>query len=346
MSVEVLDMTEKEYRAYPALSYSRLSDIEKVGIDAVNANVASIGKLRGVVLGSIVDDIVSNKLENAPDYIVKVDKIPGSGTITDRAIEAFLKQTNFGQFIDVPKGYIKKFLNDNGFMKNGMNDSNFYEKLVNYEGFINASSNADEDTQIVTEYDYKIAMKSAKRLRDKYPLFSASFKDNSEDTLTYQVKLLAKINGIEIKCMLDAVHFDHVNKTIEPIDIKTGALSESDFQSFYHGAYLRYNYYIQAGLYRKIVTEYFKRDLSYSDYEVLPFKFVYSTTNPKTSMRSEDLFVHIISQEEYVKSFKGFDYVDTEGMPACKLGIGELVRFYKENKTILTAPATKYAAIA
>jgi len=325
-------MNEKQYRAYPALSYSRLSDIEKIGIDAVNASANNIGKLRGVVLGSIVDDIISNKLKNVPDYVIQVDKIPGAGTVTERAIQAIIKDHLFIRFEDVSQNYLKKFLNDNGFMTNGMNDSNFYGKLLNYEGYINVLALAKPETQIVSRYDFSIMMKAVKRLRAKDHRFEATFQNNSMETLVYQTKLLAKINGIEIKCMLDALYFDHMNKTIEPIDIKTGAMTKGDYESFYQEAYLRYNYYIQAGLYRKIITEYFKFHDHYHDYEILDFKFVYSTTSPVASMNEEELFVHKISSTEYIKSFRGFDYVDKQGIPACKLGIGELVRFYKENK--------------
>jgi hypothetical protein len=346
MHVREMLMDEKEYRAYPALSYSRLSDIEKIGIDAVNASANNIGKLRGVVLGSIVDDIISNKLSKTPIYIVKVNKIPGNGTITELAIEAIVKDLYFTNFINLDSLTLENYLVANRFMKNGMNSTNFHEKLVNYNEYINALKYAKEDTQIVTEFDYKILIKSAQRLRNQYPLFSSAFVNNKNESLDYQTKFLATINGLQIKCMLDAIHFDHVAKTIKPLDIKTGAMSKGDYESFYHEAYLRYNYYIQAGLYRKIAIEYFKNHTTYHDYEVLEFEFVYSTTNPKTSLSEQNLYVHTISTEEYKKSFKGFDYLDEQGMPACKLGIGELVRFYKENKTILTGAPVQYASIA
>jgi hypothetical protein len=330
MTISVMNMTEKEYRAYPAVSYSRLSDIEKVGILAVNANVASIGKLRGVVLGSIVDDVISNKLNEMPDYIVTVDKIPGSGTITEKAIESIVDTFDFVDFTELDKDDLEHHLGVNRFMLNGMNSSNYYAKLLNYKEFINASKAVNEDTQIITKFDFSIAKKAIKRLRS-LPLFHYGFIDDSVSTLIYQMKLLAKVNGIEIKCMLDAIEIDHDRKVITPIDIKTGAMGKSDFASFFYQAYLKYNYYIQAGLYRKILLEYFKNHPIYYDYEVGNFMFIYSTTNPKTSLLEENLFIHTIDQKMYLDSFKGFAY-EENGKPGIKVGIGELLKFYKDNK--------------
>lgn len=330
MAISVMNMTEKEYRAYPAVSYSRLSDIEKVGILAVNADVASIGKLRGVVLGSIVDDVVSNKLIDMPDYIVKVDKIPGSGTITEKAIESIISTFNFVDFTELDKSILEHHIWSNEFMLNGMNSNNYYEKLLNYREFINASKAANEDTQIVTKFDFFIAKKAIKRLRS-LPLFSYQFVDDISSSVIYQMKLLAKVNGIEIKCMLDAVEIDHIGKIITPIDIKTGAMSKCDFNSFYNEAYIKYNYYIQAGLYRKILLEYFKSHPIYHDYTVGNFMFIYSTTNPKTSLSEDQLFIHTIDQKLYLNSFKGFEY-EENGVKYVKTGIGYLLKFYKDNK--------------
>lgn len=329
MTVSVMNMTEKEYRAYPALSYSRLSDIEKVGILAVNASVASIGKLRGVVLGSVVDDVISNKMSHLPEYLVTVDKIPGPGTVTEKAIEHIVQYFSFKTLIDIHKPDLEHFLGINGYMKNGMNQSNFVEKLVNYKEFIEASKVANDETQIVTKFDKQIIIKAIRRLRS-ISYFSETFVNTSLVSVEFQNKFLAVINGVEIKCMLDVLRFDHHRKRIIPIDIKTGAMSQSDFESFYYQAYLKYNYYIQAGLYRKVLVEYFKSHPKYFDYEVVDFRFVYSTTNPKTGLSEGNLFIHEISKQLYLDSFRGFDY-EEKGVKSCKLGIAALIKFYKDN---------------
>jgi len=344
MTVEVMRMNEKEYRAYPAVSYSRLSDIEKVGILAVNANVASIGKLRGVVLGSITDDVISNRLSGIPDYVKTVDKIPGSGTITELAIESIVEKLSFTNFMGIDKDKLEHFLGSGGFMKNGMTSANFHGKLANYQEYINALKAADADTQIITRFDLAITKKAILRLKAIY-IFSDSFQNSSSRQVVFQRKFLAKVNGVEIKCMLDAIDINHDNKTITPIDIKTGVMTDGDFYSFYNQAYLKYNYYIQAGLYRKILVEFFKNVTKYKDYVVEDFMFIYSSTNPRNGLSIQELFIHSINKKMYLESFKGFTHY-YRGDNFIKKGIGELLRFYKDNKTPDAVSATKCEAIA
>jgi hypothetical protein len=170
-------------------------------------------------------------------------------------------------------------------------------------------------------------------------VFISSFPSNilskTGRHIEYQLMLLATINGIEFKCMLDAVLFDHHSKTIYPIDIKTGVLATNSHPEFMDSCYYFYNYYIQAGIYRKVLIEYFKYHENYKDYKVQDFRFVYSTTNPKHAMKVEDPFTFILNEELYVKSFTGFKipgYTSNNKNPReHKPGIAELFMFYKDN---------------
>lgn len=328
MTVTIMHCNEKEYRKHPALSYSRLSDIATAGLAAVNAPANNnIGKLRGVMLGSIVDEVISNRMDSLPSDVFFVKKIPGPGTVTDAAINKMVKDLTFTRIEAYDKHSLMHFLGSNGFMINGMNNSNFDEKIMNYAEYVNLLKHKGEDAKIVTEYDKKVIQKAIVRLR-KLPFFSASFKNDNKTSIIYQLKFLAKINGIEIKCMLDALYIDDIEKTICPIDIKTGVLDKGGFSDFVEQAYLKYNYYIQAGLYRKILFEYCKTHGKYKDYKVIDFKFIYSTTNPKTFQSVNDLFIHTIINEDYMNSFKGF----THNGQYYK-GIAQLVNFYRENVT-------------
>lgn len=336
MNVSLMEATEEEYRANPAVSYSRLSDVEKIGLEAVHGTKKEdISRLRGVVLGSIVDDVVSNKLEKMPSYVVVVEKAPGSGTITEQAIDCLITKAKFKVLDDLSDKELEEFLKDNNFMRNGMNSGNFLKKMYNYEEYINSKRKhaLNPKVMFVNKYDKSIIKKAIKRLRTNH-LFKAEFVDFPSQSLIYQMKFLALVDGVLIKCMLDAVHINHIDKTIEPIDIKTGVLDKPERAAFMTGPYLTYNYYIQAGLYRKIVTEYFMHQVKYQDYLVLPFVFVYSTTNPKTALSVEELFVHTITEVEYMQSFKGFSWTDDTGNPVEKKGIGELFRFYRDNTVV------------
>lgn len=340
MKVCLMDITEAEYRAHPAVSYSRLSDVEKVGMAALDGSPKEdISKLRGVVLGSIVDEVISNKLDKLPQHIKTAEKIPGTGTITDLAIDCILDKLNLKKFDAISEADLKEFLIDNNLMRNGMTNANFLKKMYNYEEYIDKRiKHKDNPNAIfVNKFDLQIIKMAIKRLR-KLRLFRSDFEDNVVETLSYQSKFLAEINGVKIKCMLDALFIDHLLKTIEPIDIKTGVLDVPDESAFFHGAYLTYNYYIQAGLYRKIIEEYFMHIEQYRNYTVLPFKFVYSTTSPKKSHTCEDVFVHVVDDNKHMESFKGFTHktLNADGSinEIKKNGIAELFKFYSDNSIV------------
>jgi len=67
-----------------------------------------------------------------------------------------------------------------------------------------------------------------------------------------------------MKILLDGVIFDHKKKTIKPYDLKT--TSESTL--YFEGEFLKWKYYIQAGLYRTGLKKMFP------EYNVLPFEFI------------------------------------------------------------------------
>lgn len=339
-TVELLrGISEKEYRALDALSYSRMRDIAEIGKDAVNAPANnSIGHLRGVILGSLVDEMISNKQTSFPKNVCFVNKIPGPETVTQSAIEAINKKFNYVHYEDLNGSDVGNFLLISGFMRNGMNLGNFESKLLNYKEYIYNLKN-HQNSVIITNYDKTVVLGAVKRLR-KNMFFSENFKNDSKGvSIYYQIKMLANINGIPVKCMFDAIIVDHFKKQIQIIDIKTGVLDKPEFKAFFEEAYLKYGYYIQAGLYRKIAIEYFKNNNKFHDYEVVDFTFVYSTTNPKTHLSVKDLFIHEMGGAAYIDSFKGFSY-DGKNYP----GIGELFTFYKKHKintTALPAEANK-----
>lgn len=336
LNVRVMDMDEAQYRAHPAVSYSKLSEVESVGEEAVHGVKKDISKLRGVVLGSVVDYVISNKLAKLPPFVVKVEKSPGAGTITDLAIDLLVQETSAKKLEEIADIDLEHFLDVNHFMRNGMNSSTYLKKMYNYEDYIDKKlkHKGDDNAVYINSYDLTIVKLAIKRLR-KMNVFTAEYKDSPEYELIYQQKFLAELDGIEIKCMLDACYIDHVNKLIKPIDIKTGVLDKPEPEAFFDGPYLTYNYYIQAGLYRKVLQEYFAHHVDYQDYSVEPFKFVYSCTNPKTAVLVDKCFTHDVSEDQHLVAFRGFHFIEKDGTAVFKKGIGELFRFYREKKLAL-----------
>jgi hypothetical protein len=83
------------------------------------------------------------------------------------------------------------------------------------------------------------------------------------------------VTGKEIPCKseVDAIHIDHNNKTIQPIDLKTTYDNES-----FEYSYIKNNYYLQAAFYHLAIV-YWTEEEGLADYTVLPMKFVVGDTS-------------------------------------------------------------------
>jgi hypothetical protein len=337
---------ESDYRALDALSYSRLSDIEKVGIVAVNAPANNISNLRGISLGSIVDNVISKRLNKIPIDIHPINKFPSQGSITHIIAHSIVKNLTFTTFNDLAEQDIVDLANKEKLYTNGINASNIYLRMKNFAEFINVLKIGVKEENLVTKFDYTIADKAIKRLHQiniflpEYPSkrHSISGFDQNISHIEYQAMFLATINGIQFKCMLDALHFDHINKIIKPIDIKTGVLHQNSMEFFLEDCYYYYNYYIQSGMYRTIVTEYFKYHSLYKDYKVDDFEFIYSSTNPRFSLKINEPFVFTITKNMHLESFKSIEIIGVTKNKSKKPGIVELFNFYKDN---VTNPSTR-----
>lgn len=346
---------ESDYRGLDALSYSRLSDIEKVGLAAVNAPARTdLDEQRGVGIGALVDIVVTGRLPGIPNIdAIQVKKVPTAGSATHELANKIVDDVRPKKFTELTEEQIKDICKIHNLFKNGTTESNVYSKMKNYSEYIEAlSKTKGTSTKIVSEFDYTVARKSIERLR-KIEVFSMDYPDSRNSKLTkgeglnkghieYQTKFLATINEIEFKCMLDAIVFDHEEKTITPIDIKTGALKEKE--DFENDAYYYWNYYIQAAIYRKIMLEYYKYDSFYSDYTINSFRFVYSTTHPKETFRINDVWIYDVPAEAYMKAFSGFDIpnwdINNKNPQKEKQGVVELLNFYKANVTIAQTRAS------
>jgi len=333
-------LSEQDYRGLNALSYSRLSDIEKIGVPAVNALPGDKNNARGLSVGSIVDDVISRRLEKIPTNIHSVSKIPGQNSITGKISNAIAKEMKFNSFSDLTEKEIIDFVDSKGFFMNGINRGNLHQRISNFSQFINVRKSGIEEENILTEFDYKIAKKAIDRIRKSISLRESAPKERfnkgrqNEFHTEYQVMLLATINGIEFKCMLDAIVYNHATMTIYPIDIKTGIVAENNLDLFFEENYCFYNYYIQSGMYKTILSEYFKYQEEYKRYTIADFQFVYSTTNPKLAFTVHDPFFFNVSKKWHLESFKGFkssSALTNKVNTPFKKGIVELFNIYKDN---------------
>ena len=95
-------------------------------------------------------------------------------------------------------------------------------------------------------------------------------KAGSELEIVYQLPIFFNHKTLDCKALLDMVIFNHSDKTIQPIDIKTTSGRTVHFPT----SFRKYRYDIQAAWYT-LALEYY---IFYSNYTILPFKFIVEST--------------------------------------------------------------------
>lgn len=109
-----------------------------------------------------------------------------------------------------------------------------------------------------------------------------------------QVMLQGEVEGVQLKCMIDKVVFDHQEKKIHLYDLKT-TWNVDDFDN----NYLKYRYYIQNAVYTQLMMDYAKEN--YPGYQVIPLSFI--VVDKLTYM---DPIIYETHFDHFVQAGRGF----------------------------------------
>lgn len=298
-----LGIPEGDYRDLDLPSYSMLASIAKEGVDVVNGvkNASFVLKF-----GSLVDDLCfmpnvvkdkyhEGKAKKAPTGNVKkiidavAEELKSKGT-RNPFVKPKVPNTSMIKHKDLflaeaKKQGVYKAYSDEKTMESLSKGKTYFKDKLESEGKIPISSEMWEHAQI-----------TANTLQT-HPFTSRYFAVQQGVELFYQYMFINKVNGRDVKGMLDCVVCDHNTKTIYPVDLKTGELSVQHFPD----VMLQYKYYIQAALYRKALINIVNNDPDLAGYHVAQFEFVYiSKVNPYKPM------IYVVPKELYESALLGF----------------------------------------
>jgi hypothetical protein len=143
----------------------------------------------------------------------------------------------------------------------------------------------NKDKQVVSIEEHAEARQMADML--KYGTYTEKyFKESSEVVevhnqlkIDWEYEVLDKLDGNTIrryncKSILDKVIIDHLDKTIQPIDIKSTGKSVYDFES----SFKRFGYFRQAAFYMTAIR-YWAILNGYGEYQLLNFIFIVAETD-------------------------------------------------------------------
>lgn len=265
------NVTEEQYRADPALSYSTLARYEREGFNNLDHLFDHISS-PSLTLGSCVDTLITGSQEEF-DKLFYVADIPSIGDKEkDIADNLFSKYGNqYSSMVDIPQENILTVANELAFQKNWRDDTRVKVLRERCSIYYAVKANASDRTVIDLNTYYKVSA-MVKALKES-PSTHGYFADNDEMSPVrryYQLKFKAKFENVEYRCMADLIIVNYESKDVYLIDLKTSHKSEWDF----YKSFIDWSYSCQGRLYYRIIAANLYKNPYFKDFKVHDYRFI------------------------------------------------------------------------
>lgn len=266
------NVSEPEYRADPAISYSTISRFEREGWRKLDSLFDKI-ETPSLTFGSAVDTKLTDGDEAFNERFIVCDFPPLSDTLV--SITKFLHKS-------FHEDYRKLSMIDDTEISRAALMFNYYAnpKYENYR-IKSIKDNCEEyyslltlagDKTVLSQSDYSDVMTCVDELKTN-PATKYFFSINPFEThieKLFQLKFKGEYMNIPVRCMFDEIIVDHEKKIIYPIDLKTTGHPEEEFES----SFTTWRYDIQAKLYSYILQQCLNKDEYFKDFKIQPYQFV------------------------------------------------------------------------
>ena len=285
--VEKNQLSEKDYRGLKdILSYSAIksfdADREKFYKEFVLGNPRKESESTATLLGSLVHCFLAE--QKFEDKFHMLSAIEPSGQMKELA-DALFARTLIGlvdgvqsdSFLTVFGDAVQKVKYDEAGKEVKFKGKDLEKILVMFEGsdaeiyykeLLLTIGKSPVSVSLITKAEQIVS-----KLRGhSYTYEYANARSQKGIDVFNELTIQFKIGEVLYKSMIDKTIVDHENKTIQPIDWKTSWDSEEPQR-----AYLKFGYYIQAGLYDYALRQW-AVEHNLSDYEILPMIYIFCDT--------------------------------------------------------------------
>lgn len=266
-------VSEEEYRADPAYSYSTLARFNREGFDNLDKLFDRL-ETPSLLFGSMVDTLLTDGQEEF-DKRFEVAQFPNiSDNLIQVARELFrLYHESYRSINLIPDNIIASVGENCGYYANPKYASfrvkKIKEECSEYYNLLFLTI----DKTLVSNSDYQIAQDCVNTLKThKYTkwYFESDNPFNPDIERFYQLKFKGEYEGIHLRCMADLIIVDHNRKRIIPCDLKTSSKKEWNFFK----SFIDWNYWIQAQLYWYLIRQVLDKDPIYKDYALEDYRFI------------------------------------------------------------------------
>ena len=234
------NVTEEEYRADEALSYSTLARFDREGFNNLDKLFDKI-ETPSLTFGSAVDSIITGGIDEFNERFIVLTFPPISDALKQIATLLFSRYNLVHRSLDT--------MSDEDLAQVGA-ECNFYanDKYKNYRvKLIREGCNeyyklmfASQGKTILDNETYQEVCNAVRALRESESTRDYFADNNPFDGIErcYQLKFKATLNNVNYRCMADLLYVNYGNKTVTPVDLKTSSHTEWDFyKSFIDWSY-------------------------------------------------------------------------------------------------------------
>lgn len=294
-----LALSEKDYHAYPAWSYSLIARYAREGFSSVATLHDQVEPTSSMEFGSLFDSILTRGRKTLDDYVVDETVAPPAET---KVYDWLLSHGHTESFDQISASDITTAVEACKFYPN-LNPATRQAKLDKSSSYYNIRRTGKK---LVSKKDWDDAMDMARVFRhDPYLKKLFGTKNTDEIEYIYQAQFKTTFNtgfeAIDLKIMPDLMVVNHKEKTIRLVDLKTSSMPAYDFAE----NFLKYRYDIQGELYTDVIKMIIAEDEQYRDYTVLPYLFTDISRTDKVPATYE---IDLSNGFSYTKGDKVYTY--------------------------------------
>lgn len=263
-----LNLSEQDYHALEAWSYSLIAKYAKDGFSAISTLHDPVKQTDSMRFGSLFDSMLTRGKQTLDDYVVMDISVPDA----EKKVLDTLTTLTSDPFIAVSDNDLQQAISIAGYQPRWKFDT----QKSHIEPFAEYYDKIRSGKTVVSEDEWKDAMEMYYTVKnDEYlgPHFKT--KSDGKKEYIYQAQFMidyqTRSHGIvKLKIMPDMLEVDHEKKTIQPWDVKTSAMPAFDFAE----NFLKFRYDIQASVYTDVLWRIMQQDEDYKDYRILPYLFM------------------------------------------------------------------------
>jgi hypothetical protein len=273
-------VTEPEYRADSALSYSTLAKFAREGFNHLDTLFDKVNT-SSLTFGSAVDAIITGGQEEFDNNFIVAEFPPIKDSVKNIVKVLFDNySTEYSSLESIPNDIIISQTEIDSFQLNWKPETR--AKVIKEQGSEYYSLLYIAIGKTILDCPTKDLVDRAVIALKTSPATQVLFADNGSDRLVreYQLKFKTTLDGIDYRCMADLIITDHEKKIVYPMDLKTSSHAEWDFPS----SFLTWRYDVQSRLYWRIIRATMDKDEQFKDYELADYTFIVVNKNTLTPL--------------------------------------------------------------